>query len=125
MRLVFLSALALAVSTTFAVAGEGDAVKGKKVFKKCKACHTLDEGGKNLTGPNLFGIIGAEAGKSEGYKYSKGFKAKAEEGFVWDEDNLQAWLENPKKFVPKAKMVLKLKKQKDRDNLIAYLKEQM
>jgi len=123
MRLPILTALVLAMSTSFAVAAEGDVKKGEKVFKKCKACHTVKEGGKNKVGPNLFGIVDAEAGKREGYKYSKAFKAKLEEGkLVWDEESLHKWLEKPQKFIKKSKMTLKLKKEKQRNDVIAYLK---
>ena len=121
MRLPILTALVLVLSTSFAAA-QGDVAKGEKVFKKCKACHTVKEGGKNKVGPNLFGIAGAAAGAREGYKYSKAFKAKVEEGLVWDDETLQAWLKKPQAFIKKSKMSLKLKKQKDRDNVIAYLK---
>ncbi len=104
-------------STSFA---DGDAVKGKKVFKKCKACHTVDEGGKKLVGPNLFGIVGAKAGHMEGYKYSKALLAS---GLTWDEATLDTWLKKPRAMVKKTKMTYAgLKKDKQRANVIAYLK---
>jgi cytochrome c len=99
---------------------EGDAVKGKKVFKKCKACHTVDEGGKNLVGPNLFGVVGAKAARHAGYKYSKAMIAS---GLTWDEATLDTYLKKPRALVKKTKMTfVGLKKEKHRANVIAYLK---
>ena len=57
------------VSATSAVAA--DLAAGEKVFRKCKVCHTLEEGGKKKIGPNLFGISGRTSGTAEGFKYSK------------------------------------------------------
>ncbi len=112
--------LALALSPTPALA-EGDAVAGKKVFKKCKVCHAT-KAGKKKVGPSLFAIVGRKAG-AEKFKYSKALKAKAAGGLVWDEANLEQWLKKPKAFVPKTKMAFPgLKKAKDRSNVIAYLK---
>ena len=99
---------------------KGDAVKGKKVFKKCKACHSVDEGGKNLVGPNLFGIVGQKSAQRDGYKYSKAMKAS---GLTWDEATLDVYLKKPKALVKKTKMTfVGLKKEKHRVNVIAYLK---
>ncbi|MEE2999366.1 MAG: c-type cytochrome [Pseudomonadota bacterium] len=114
------------ISTLFFLDGayaSGDAVKGKKVFKKCKACHAI-KAGKNKTGPSLAGIINKKAGSVAGYKKYKGLKNA---DWIWDEKNLDGWLKNPKKWLKakngkKSKMVYKLKKAKDRANLIAYLK---
>ena len=102
----------------------GDAEKGKKVFNKCKACHGIDEGGKNKLGPNLWNMVGAPIAAVDGYKYSKALLAYAEEAGNWNEENLEAWLKKPKDLVRKTKMIFPgLKKEADRANLIAYLKE--
>ncbi|VAW05291.1 Cytochrome c2 [hydrothermal vent metagenome] len=109
-----------AISLSNTAFAEGDAVKGKKVFKKCKACHTVDQGGKNLIGPNLFGIVGNKAAIHDGYKYSPAMKAS---GLTWDEATLDTFLKKPKAMVKKTKMTFAgLKKPKHRANVIAYLK---
>ncbi len=118
-------AFAAAMGAVLALGGgsawaAGDAAAGAKVFKKCKACHTVNKGGKKKAGPNLFGIVGKEAGKSPGFKYSKAMKAS---GVVWDEANLDKFLAKPKKFMKKTRMSFAgLKKEKDRVNVIEYLK---
>jgi cytochrome c len=121
MKLTIALALAIAALATPAIA-DGDVELGEKVFKKCKACHTIEADGKNKVGPNLHGIVGAEAGRSSDFKYSDALKEKVAEGLVWTEENLHIWLEDPQKFAKKSKMVLKLNKDEDRDNVIAYLK---
>lgn len=97
----------------------GDAVKGQKIFKRCKACHYVDKE-KNKTGPHLVAVIGRAAASIEGYKYSKAMKAS---DLVWNEETLAAYLEAPKKFVKGTKMAFAgLKKDKDIADIIAYLK---
>ncbi len=98
----------------------GDPVAGKKIFKKCKACHTL-KAGKKKVGPSLFGVVGRKAATSKGFKYSK---AMRKSGIIWDEASLDAYLKKPRKFMKGTRMAFPgLKKQADRDNVIAYIKE--
>ncbi len=111
-------ALVFALNGGFAEAQE--AAKGKKVFNKCKICHSLKKGKKKI-GPSLYGVIGRKAGTVKGFRYSKAMKKS---GVVWDEKSLDAYLIKPRKFVPGTKMIFAgLKKKSDRENLIAYLKQ--
>ncbi len=110
---------AMTLVSSQAIAEEGDPVNGEKVFKRCVACHTIEPGKKKI-GPSLHGVVGREAGTLEGFKYSD---AMLESGIVWDEEILSSYLENPKKVVPKGKMVFPgLKKEQERLDVIAYLK---
>lgn len=97
----------------------GDPAAGKKVFNKCKACHSL-EAGKNKVGPTLAGVFGRQAGSIDGFKYSDVMKSS---GVVWDDLKVDAYLQKPKDFMPGNKMVFPgLKKPDDRANLIEFLK---
>ena len=95
------------------------AADGEKVFRKCKACHAVDNT-KNKVGPHLVGVVGRKAGAIEGYKYSK---AMANSGVTWDDAALDAFLAKPKAFMKGTKMAFPgLKKSADRTALIEYLK---
>ncbi len=100
----------------------GDVAKGKKIFRKCKACHAVGKTAKNKVGPVLNGVVGRKAGEFKGYKYSKALKSAAEKGLTWDAASLDKFLIKPKKFLPKTKMSFAgLKKAGQRADLIAYL----
>ncbi len=121
---LYVSALLLSLAAVPAMA-EGDAAKGEKVFKKCLACHTADAE-TNKTGPHLKGVVGRKAATVEGYKYSADLMALGEAGTVWDDANLDKYLENPKAVAPKGKMAFPgLKKPEERADLIAFLKTKM
>jgi len=99
------------------------AAKGKKVFKKCAACHQVGEGAKNRSGPILTGILGNPAGAVEGFKYSKALKKMAADGLHWNEKELAAFLAKPRAFMKGTKMAFAgLKKEADQAALVEYLK---
>ncbi len=123
MRRMKLALVAMLVALPVAAqAQEGDPAKGKFVFNKCKTCHFADQE-RNKVGPHLVGIVGRKAAAVEGYKYSKAMQAKAAEGLVWTEENIDKYLAAPRKFIPGNKMAfVGLRKEQDRANVIAYLK---
>ncbi len=95
---------------------------GEKVFKKCKACHQVGEGAKDRAGPQLNGVMGRAAGSVEGFKYSKALKAKADEGLVWNEETISAFLANPRGYMKGTKMGFAgLKSEEDQAAIVAYL----
>ncbi|MEC9154050.1 MAG: cytochrome c family protein [Pseudomonadota bacterium] len=119
MKKMFLIAAGLALALGSTNASAADVEAGKKIFKKCKACHSLNPGKKKV-GPSLHGVIGNKAGKMKGFKYSKAMK-KAE--ITWDDASLDSYLTKPRKFLKGTRMSFAgLKKKKDRDNVIAYIK---
>ncbi|MDJ0614561.1 MAG: cytochrome c family protein [Rhizobiaceae bacterium] len=116
-HLTTLASLLFALAAT-PVAAE-DIKAGKKVFKKCKACHTVKPE-KHKVGPSLHGILGKAAGSAEGYKSSPALSAS---GIVWDTESMTAFLKDPKGTIPGNKMSFGgLKKDDEIVNLIAYIK---
>ncbi|MDH3664402.1 MAG: cytochrome c family protein, partial [Alphaproteobacteria bacterium] len=98
----------------------GDAEAGKKVFRKCRACHKVEEG-KNGVGPSLFGVIGRDKGSIDGFKYSDAMLGADGD---WTASDLNAYLENPKAFIPGNRMSFPgLKMPEDRVNVIVFLNE--
>ncbi|MBT3237187.1 MAG: cytochrome c family protein [Rhodospirillaceae bacterium] len=98
-----------------------DLSAGKKLYSKCKACHTIEAGGKNRVGPNLWNVVGRTKAASEGFKYSGPMKGL---GGEWSYTDLDAFLASPKKFVKGTKMSFAgLRKPADRAAMILYLRE--
>lgn len=112
-------ALAFAAFTSQALA-QGDVSKGQRIAKKCKACHTMTEGGKNGLGPNLYGVLGQPAGQVDGFKYSKALK---ESGVIWDEATFNDFILKPKAVIKRTKMSFGgIKKATQREDLLAYFR---
>jgi len=98
-----------------------DPAQGEQVFKKCVACHTIDKGGANMLGPNLWGVLGEPIGQGRGFAFSE---ALASKGGTWNWDNLSEWLKSPKSFAPGTKMTFAgLSSPEDRAAVILYLNQ--
>jgi len=97
----------------------GDLANGEAKFALCQSCHTVAEGGANMTGPNLHGIFGRKAASLANFKYSDALTAA---GWIWEPHHLDQWIEKPQTFLPGTKMTFAgLNDAKDRTDLIAYL----
>lgn len=95
---------------------------GEKVFRQCKACHQVGEGAVNRSGPQLNGIMGRVAGTVDGFRYSSVFGEFAEQGMVWNEETLSAFLTDPKAFAKGTKMSFRgIKSEDDLKAVEAYL----
>jgi cytochrome c2 len=118
---LLIAALAAGVAAP-ALAQDDLAAAGEKVFRRCAACHQIGEGAEAKVGPPLEGVIGRTAGTYEGFSYSDAMVEAGQGGLVWNSDTLHQYLENPRGMVKGTKMAFAgLKKQEDRDAVIAYI----
>lgn len=101
---------------------KADMAAGEAVFKKCIACHTINDGGANGIGPNLYNTLGKSHGHVAGFAYSDALSSVEGD---WNFDNMNAWLISPRKYAPGTKMTFAgLSKPEDRANVIAYMNAQ-
>jgi len=120
-KLLSFSVAAAALIASMGAAAAQDAAAGEKVFAKCKVCHQIGEGAKNMVGPVLNGVVGRHAGTYEGYHYSD---ANKNSGITWDEATFKEYIADPKAKVPGTKMSFAgIKDQQKVNDLIAYLKQ--
>ena len=97
----------------------GDVEHGKKVFKKCSACHMIATGGKNMIGPNLWGVLGRKTGSVSDYKYSKALAAYGKE---WTFTEMNGFLIKPSAYIKGTKMAFAgLRNEKDRASVILFM----
>lgn len=93
--------------------------RGRRIYLQCQSCHTLEEGGPAVLGPNLYGLFSRNVGESEGFDYSD---ALQEADFQWTPEQLDQWLANPRSFLPGNKMSFAgVKRPDDRTAVIAYI----
>jgi cytochrome c len=96
-----------------------DPEKGSRVFRRCTSCHTIEEGGDNKIGPNLWDIVGNHTAHKPDFAYSDAVKGASKQ---WTYENLNHWITNPADFIPGNKMAFAgLSKATDRADVIAYL----
>jgi cytochrome c len=114
----------------------GDASAGEDVFRQCQTCHVVEnEAGETLagrnaqTGPNLYGVVGRQAGIVEGFNYGDDLVAAGEQGLNWNEEELAAYLQDPTGYLrevlddsrARGKMSYRVRSEEDALNVIAYL----
>lgn len=113
----FISVLVLLLFASCSAYADGNAKNGQSIYSsRCLGCHALDT---NLIGPAHRGVFGRKAGSVPGYQYSAALRNST---LVWNEVTLNQWLENPDAMTPGQKMEFRVGRQKDRDDVIAYLK---
>lgn len=144
MKTTIVAAATLALSSLAAPAfadghtvASGDAAAGEKAFRQCQSCHVVQDADGNTlagraakTGPNLYGIAGATAGKVEGFGYSDGHVAAGDAGLVFDEASFVAYVQDPTAKIrevsgdssARSKMSFRVRKEEDAVNLYAYIK---
>jgi cytochrome c len=96
-----------------------DPSAGEAKFAQCKSCHTIEKGGPNLTGPNLYGVFGTKAAEVSGFTFSDGL---SNANLVFDAPTLDKWIADPRVLAPTTKMTfVGVKDPKDRADIVAYL----
>jgi S-disulfanyl-L-cysteine oxidoreductase SoxD len=127
MRFTAMAAMTFAV--IFALSGTGQSANaqdldaGKKVFRKCMACHAVGEDAVHKIGPHLNELMGRKAGSIEDYPFSPAMIDAGKEGLVWNETTINEYVIKPKAMIQGTKMAFAgLKRQEERQNLLAYLK---
>jgi cytochrome c len=132
---LFVSVVAVGVGLSGTAASAQDAAKGEQVFKQCMTCHRIGPEAKNLVGPALTGVIGRQSGTAPGFAYSALNKAAGENGLVWSDELIMAYLPDPNAFLKKfltdkgkadlatgsTKMTFKLADEQQRKDVIAYI----
>jgi cytochrome c len=117
-----LLASAAALFLAVAAQAEPDLEAGAKLFSKCTSCHKIGSNTKKRVGPNLNELNGRIAGSIEDFPYSKSMTMAGQEGLIWTNETLDAFLADPKVYIPKTRMSYRgMKDPEDRLNLIAYL----
>ncbi len=97
-----------------------DPARGAAAFKKCAACHSIEKGGANGIGPNLWGVVGAKHAHMAGFSYSPALQTLADK--AWDWASLDAWIKNPRAAIPGNKMAFAgVGKAQERADILVYL----
>lgn len=118
---VILSSLVLLLPVLALPAAAQDISAGERSFAKCRACHQVGEGARNLVGPELNGLIGRHSGAVEGYSYSN---ANKNSGLTWDEATFADYIKDPRAKIPGTKMIfVGIKNEKEIRDLTAFLKQ--
>ena len=118
LRVALLSAAIAAPVLTSGIAQAQDAAAGERLFRqRCGSCHSVQDG-QNRAGPHLFGVIGRPAASVEGARYSPALR---DSGLTWDAAQIETFIANPRKMVPRTTMSVSVPNESDRAGIVAYL----
>lgn len=122
MRTLFILQVVVALACPMppAVAGTPEARRGEVLWRKCSACHSVEPQGRNRVGPRLHGLFGRQAGSVADFRYTEALRNS---GIVWNEETLDRFLKDAESMVPGTKMSGGLSLERDRADLIAWLKQ--
>lgn len=123
-RKLFIAPLVLFLAFPMVALADGHAAEGERLFRslRCAGCHEVGPEGRNKVGPHLNEIIGRAAGAIEGFRYSRAMVGRAEDGLIWDEDMLRAFLVAPADFLPRTRMAYRgVRNEDDIDHLMIFL----
>ena len=123
-RNIFLVSVSLFITLPTYALADGHAAEGERLFRslRCAGCHEIGPEGRNKVGPHLNEIIGRAAGSIEGFRYSRAMQGRAEDGLVWEEDMLRAFLTAPSEFLPRTRMAYRgVRKEEDLTELLIFL----
>ncbi|MFO7854836.1 MAG: c-type cytochrome [Paracoccaceae bacterium] len=122
---------ALGLLVTVPAVEAADVAAGEKAFAKCKSCHMIEGGGETIVrggkvGPNLYGIVGKQAGSIEGFRYGDSLVEAGEKGLVWDEASLADYITDPREFLSEylggsARSKMSYKLRSGAEDVAAYL----
>ncbi len=99
-----------------------DAEAGRKVFRKCMACHATEADAPARAGPHLQGVVGRVTGSLDDYGYSAAMRTAGEEGHVWTPEEIARFVENPREVIAGTKMSFAgIRQEQERADLLAYL----
>ncbi len=131
LKAVFLSTFAIAGAMTTAASAQ-DVAAGESAFRSCKSCHSISNGDEVIvrggrSGPDLYGVIGRQAGSVEGFRYGNSLIAAGEAGLVWDETTLAEFITDPTGYLrtyledPGARSNMSFKARSGAADIAAYL----
>ncbi len=120
---VYFAAAALILSVPMPAVADGHAEAGAEVYRRCASCHAVEPDAGRKVGPHLNEIFGRAAGTLEGFRFSRAMIAAGEDGLVWDEETLEAFLKRPRDVVRSSRMSFNgLRSEEDRAELIIFLR---
>lgn len=124
-RILFILSAGLTGFTLFSNISSAQAQNienGKRVFKRCIACHFTDREA-NKVGPSLLNIIGRQAGTKHGFRYSPAMIKAGEDGLIWDQETLKNYLHNPRAVIKGTRMTsVRINDDAEIEDLVAYIK---